>query len=384
MRRGTRIPIPTMGSPMTVLKRAQVLRHAALLIVSALVLAGCSKQPTLTTSSPEALRLYRDGTEQYEKFYYREAKASIEQALSYDSTFAMAWARLAAVNMNNQNESEALVDIGRAIALMGKASRREQLVIRMLDRRFHYDDVAAAEIADSLIRLYPEEKEAYVIRGIIHQIGNNLEKALQCYRQASDVDTGYALAYMYIGYAYSNLGEQDKALSAMQHYIQLAPDAANPHASYANLLMRVGRYDEALEQHRKALSLKPDYWYSFMQIGNIYGLKGRLKDAEAQFHKSLTLRPPNRTLEATHLAVAGYLDRYQGEIPRGGGTVQERPRPGQHESGCCLRPRLRPLKTEALPGWMECGRTYPAGVCPPQPPQYLRDARISSHALEPL
>lgn len=279
--------------------------------VCAAILCGCAKEPTLTTSSTEALRLYQDGASQYEKFYYREAKASLERAIGFDSSFAMAWARLAAVDMNNQDEPQALTEIGRAMQLMGHASRREQLIIRMLDRRFHYDYGAAARIADSISLLYPDEKEAYVIRGLIDQTGNDYEAALRSYRKAVEVDTGYAIAYMYIGYAYSSLGEQDEALSNMEHYIRLAPDAADPRASYGDLLMRVGRYDEALEQYQKALALKPDYWYSFMQIGNIYAIEGRLHDAEVQFHKSLSMRPPNRALEATHLVVAAALDRFR-------------------------------------------------------------------------
>ncbi len=276
-------------------------------------LTGCSRQPTLSTSSPEARRLYEVGATQYERFYYAEAKATLEEALKHDSLFAMAWARLAAVNMNNQNEADEREEIGRAMSLMGNATRREQMVIRMLDRRFHYDNVAAARIADSLIEEYPDEKEAYVIRGLIDQFNNNYEAALKSYERAVKVDTGYALAYMYIGYAYSNLGRQDEALANMEHYIRLAPDAADPHASYADLLMRVGRYDEALEQHRKALALKPDYWYSFMQIGNIAAAKGKLNEAEAEFHRSLKLRPSNRTIEAAHLSVAAVLNVYRGK-----------------------------------------------------------------------
>ena len=285
----------------------------SLLVLALATLAGCSKEPTVTTTSAEALKLYKDGIIQYERFYYSEAKTSLERALSLDSNFALAWARLAAVNMNNQNEPEALVDIGRAMSRLSHVSRREQLLIRMLDRRFHYDNSAAARIADSLAELYPDEKEAYVIRGLIDQFNNDFEAALKSYSRAVEVDTGYALAYMYLGYAYSNLGEQDKALENMQRYIRLAPETADPRASYADLLMRVGRYDEALEQHKAALELKPDYWYSFMQIGNIYAIEGRLKEAEAEFHKSLKYRPSNRTIEAAHLSVAGVVNILRGK-----------------------------------------------------------------------
>jgi len=282
-------------------------------LLLALFLTGCSKEPRLTTSSPEALRLYQDGVLQCERFYYREAKESFEKALGYDSTFAMAWARLAAVSSANQDEAAALDQIGRAMKVMATASRREQLFVRMYDRRLHYDNKAAAEIADSLSTLFSDEKEAYVVRGAIYQLTNNLEAAIRSYERAVEVDTAYALAYMYIGYAHSNLGEQDKAIASMKRYIRLAPDGADPRASYADVLMRVGRYDEALEQYQKALSLKPDYWYCFERIGTIDAIKGRLKESEKKFQQSLKLRPSTRGLEATYLAVAGALNIYRGK-----------------------------------------------------------------------
>jgi len=283
------------------------------LLLFAFLLAGCSKEPGLTTSSQEALRLYQDGVAQWERFYYREAKESFEKALGYDSSFAMAWARLAAVSQANQDEAQSLKQMDRAMQLRGHTTRREQLLIRMYDRRFRYDFKSAKEIADSLVRLYPDEKEAYIVLGYIHQLNNNFEAAIRSYEKAVEVDTAYALAYMYIGYAYSNLGEQEKALSNMKRYIQLAPDGADPRASYADLLMRVGRYDEALEQYQKALALKPDYWYSFNQIGYIDLLRGRLRDAEMMFQRSLKMRPSTRGLESSHLAVAGAVNIYRGK-----------------------------------------------------------------------
>ena len=52
---------------------------------------------------------------------------------------------------------------------------------------------------------------------------------------------------MSLGYAYSRVGELEKAAVQMQKYIRLAPDAADPRASYADILVYIGRYDEALD-----------------------------------------------------------------------------------------------------------------------------------------
>ena len=117
---------------------------------------------------------------------------------------------------------------------------------------------------------------------------------------------------MSLGYAYSAAGEQEKALATMQRYIEMAPEAADPRASYADLLLRFGRYDEALEQYQKSLELKPDYWYAFSMIGKVYATMGRLREAEKMMKRAYELLPPSRDLQAEQLAtLAGF------EIARG-------------------------------------------------------------------
>ena len=276
-------------------------------------LSGCGRENRVTTTSQEALRYYTDGVSQWEKFYYREAKALFEQALAADSMFSMAWVRLAMVDGATQNEAEALTDIEKAVHYGAHVSRREQLFIRMWYSRLHYFNDAAAAAADSLASLYPDEKEAYLFRGNMYEMGKNFDAAIRSYQKAIAIDSTYALAVMWLGYAYSTSGDQEKAIEQMKRYIRLAPGAADPRASYADLLVRAGRYDEALEQYRKSLELKPDYWYSVREIGNVYATLGRLREAEEQFHRSFKLLPQGAQLEALHLAADGTLNYLRGK-----------------------------------------------------------------------
>ena len=287
------------------------------------LVSDCSRAPKLTTQSPEALRAYQEGVGQYEKFYYREATASFEEALRKDSTFAMAWARMAMLNWEGMDEEQAYKDMAQAVRLSARASEREQLLIRVWSRMLHYDVNGASATADSLIRLYPDEKEGYLLRGNLYEQSKNLEGAIQTYQKAIDVDTAYAPAAMSLGYAYSRIGEPGKAAVEMQKYIRLAPEAADPHASYADILVYMGRYDEALEQYRKSLALKPDYWYAVREIGRIYETMGRLKEAEEQFRASLKMVPQNRQVEGTHATQDGLLSIDRGNYEEAVRRFQE-------------------------------------------------------------
>ena len=132
------------------------------------------------------------------------------------------------------------------------------------------------------------------------------------YAQSVERDTGFALGVMSLGYAYSTLGEQEKAVEYMQRYIRMAPDQPDPRASYADILVRAGRYDEALEQYRAALAIKADYWYAVREIGTVYLIKGRLHDAERQFEEAVRMLPPSMATEAGMLRLRGVLDIQRG------------------------------------------------------------------------
>ncbi len=274
--------------------------------------AGCTQEPKLSTGSGEALKLYTESVDLWEKFYYTEAKASLDRVLKIDSTFAMAWARLALVDLGVQDENSAGIAMRKAIQYSSSATQREQLYIRMWDHRIHFAYTKASEVADSLIDLYPREKEAYVFRGTFYEQNQNLDAAIRLYQKAAEIDTAYAHAVMLLGYAYSSAGEQEKAIACMERYIRLAPDAADPRASYADLLLRVGRYNEALEQYKKSLELKPDYWYSINQIGNIYAILGKLKDSAEQLTKGLSFLLTSTQLEASKITIDANLNFKRG------------------------------------------------------------------------
>ncbi|MEO8166795.1 MAG: tetratricopeptide repeat protein, partial [bacterium] len=277
---------------------------------------SCKEESKITTSSPEALKAYNEGVSQLDKFYFSEAKTSLESAVQLDSNFALATARLALVHWRSANEVEAKKEIDRALAKSVHASKYEQMFIRLLHHLIDYRNVEAGRVADSLISQYPRMAEPYVLRGGLYELSKHYDAALSLYKQAAAVDTGYAPAAMSLGYAYSARGDEEKAISAMSRYIHLVPDAADPRASFGDILLRAGHYDEALQQYRKSLELKPDYWYAINRIGDVYGVLGRLNEAEEQYEEGLSKMLPNNQARANYFAAKAELDVKRGSYQK--------------------------------------------------------------------
>jgi tetratricopeptide (TPR) repeat protein len=274
---------------------------------------GCNTPPKISTTSVEALAAYQDGVSHLDNFYFSQAARALHNALKLDSTFVLAWGKLALVSMNADDEPSAQKYIARAFDNFGHASEREKLYVRMWNHSIYFRQDAAIAVADSLLREYPDEPEAFVFRGRAYESRKRLDDAIKSYNGALAVDSTYPPAAMSLGYAYSQTGDQKKALLYMGRYIRLVPQSADPRASYADLLVRVGEYEEALRQYKKSLDIKPDYWYSHTQIGNVYTIAGRLRDAEAEFVEGMKEFPENKR-EAWGLSMRAALNLLRGKF----------------------------------------------------------------------
>jgi tetratricopeptide (TPR) repeat protein len=293
------------------------------LVFPLLILNGCSKKLQVTSSSPEALQWYARGLSLYEKFYYREAQEAIAKAIAADSGFAMAWARQAIISYNLGDSKAAEEAIGRASRLSDRSARWEQMVIRMWKSRIEFKGSQTASIADSIIREYPSVREAYLVRGQEYEMVKNTDAAIHMYQQAIELDSIYAPAIMSLGYAYSTLGNVDRATEYMERYIRLLPNEADPRASFGDILLRAGRYDEALAQYRKSLEVKADYWYSIQRIGDIDAILGRLQSAGTRYHRALDLLPRSSRTEGSSLTIDGRLNLLRGEYEKALGEFRE-------------------------------------------------------------
>jgi tetratricopeptide (TPR) repeat protein len=276
------------------------------------LVAGCNTDARWSTNDPAALAWYHKGVLAWQRFLYNEGFAAIDSAIARDSSFALAWGRRALLQYYTGDQNSAKATVAHALLRAAGATPRERDMIQLWSARINDQRAREAALADSLIGLYPDDPELYLFRGQAYEADRSYEAAVRMYTQSVERDTGFALGVMSLGYAYSTLGEQEKAVEYMQRYIHMAPDQPDPRASYADILVRAGRYDEALEQYSAALAIKADYWYAVREIGTVYLIKGRLKDAERQFEEALAMLPSGTPIEAAMLRARGTLDIQRG------------------------------------------------------------------------
>jgi tetratricopeptide (TPR) repeat protein/TolB-like protein/predicted Ser/Thr protein kinase len=238
----------------------------------------------VTTHSADAYRYYLEGLEYAERLYWADAEASFRKAIESDSTFAMAYYRLATVTTGPRRRELAK----KAVKYSDRTTEREKLYIDqfLAVTEGRYED--AMDILEKLIRKYPEEKEAYMaLAGYYRSIRADSEKAVELYTKAIEIDPLYKMVYNMLAYTYDDLGNVEKMVWAINKYVELAPDEPNPYDSRGDLLARNGKLDQAIESYKRAVEIKPDFYYSVEKLGHMYVFKGEYEKA-AEYYSRLS------------------------------------------------------------------------------------------------
>jgi len=265
----------------------------------------------VTTQSREAYAYLIEGMDYARKLYVEEAKTSFGKALEYDSTFAAVYYRLALLEAGPKRKE--LID--KAMRHSGHASPKERLYISSLAAITDGDYEGGIEALEEVIERYPQDKEALSLLGAYYwQIYSDPGKTLEYLTRVVEIDPLYKQAYNIMTYAYGDLGEFEKAIWAINKYIELAPDEPNPHDTKGDLYASNGLLDEAIDSYRAALDIKPDFNFSLSKLGHMYLIKREFARAESCYTALSASRLEDwRSSGRTALAL---IPIYRGEFAR--------------------------------------------------------------------
>lgn len=232
----------------------------------------------ITTESQTAYRFYLEGVRAYFRLYNDDARHAFRLALEYDSTMAMAHYYLSLLNDTRS--------ISRAIQYIDNAGRAEKAYIKARAATIDGQVDSAVAILKELTTSFPDEKLAYYMIGEQMFSRREYSGAIAYMDTALMIDSTFKLAYNTMAYSQDKLGNMEKAVEAINTYIRLAPDEANPLDSRGDIYLNHGIVQKAIESYKQALAVKPDYYISIMNLGHAYYFAGELDSAEVYFRRA--------------------------------------------------------------------------------------------------
>jgi tetratricopeptide (TPR) repeat protein len=263
--------------------------------------AGPVPVAEVTTSSMDAYNYFLRGKEEWDKFYYEEARNFLKKAVELDPTFAMAYRYLAWTYKNLGETSARNEVIEKAMTYAQKATEKERLYIEA-DYAIYIekDQLKSIRILEQIVRQYPREKEAYYLSGDMLR-SYDPDKAIEQFNTALELDPNYGIAINLMAQTWRTQGNFEKALGLYRKYASLSPGDAAPLDSIANLYFRMGRVDEAIANFKEALRVKPDFFISMIGLQYISAIKQDYAEADRWLDHLIA------TAKSQGVALEGYL-----------------------------------------------------------------------------
>ena len=274
-----------MSHPTARARRLSSLAFAALIAsapsAAAQTAHSAGKVP-ISTASAEAKTDFIKGRTLAENLRAHESREFLRQAVAKDPGFALAHLNLA---NSAPTAKEFFEHLGHAVALAGKASPGERLMILGAQAGANGDPAKQLEQYQQLVAEFPQDERAHFLLGGTYFGQQDYDKAIEEYRRATAIAPDFAPAYNIMGYAYRTAGRYPEAEAAFEKYIELIPNDPNPYDSYAELLMKMGRFDQSIAQYRKALEVNPQFAPSFLGIASNLALQGKYDASRSEARK---------------------------------------------------------------------------------------------------
>jgi tetratricopeptide (TPR) repeat protein len=236
----------------------------------------------ITTKSARAYYHYVKGEDLASQFRMEEASGEYHQALTLDSTFAMAWYGLWSATTRSEY-------IDQALKYADNVGHKERQMIQIAKAQSARDYLKAAAECHALLNEYPFDAEALFTLGYLYYYTGAFDSSLIYLNQCIAADPMYKTAYNLAAYAYDFTGNLDSALDMIDKYIAIAPDEPNPYDSKGEILSNNGRLEDALVAYRQSVELAPDFYPTLWKIGNVLMFQQKFDSAYAVYQSTLSV-----------------------------------------------------------------------------------------------
>jgi serine/threonine protein kinase/tetratricopeptide (TPR) repeat protein len=267
---------------------------------------------SVTTHSPEAYRHYLEALDHSYEYNLTESEEGFRAALSFDSTFAMAYYQLANIDwMKGGSRQREL--IAQAVRYSDRVSEAERYYINAYSATLSHDFAEAIENLETLLERFPDEKQALSTLADIWgtYLARN-DKTIEYLTRAIELDPLDGLAYNNLAYAYSWEGDFEKAIQAANKYVSTAPDEPNPYDTRGDIYATFGDLDKAIESYRTALEVRQNFPYSLCKLGTMHLFRRDYSETERYYLKLCSSRDGDiRSKGRYHLAL---IPVYQGKL----------------------------------------------------------------------
>jgi tetratricopeptide (TPR) repeat protein len=217
--------------------------------------AAEKKLLTITSKSPEAVKLFEQARELSYNGRGAETVEPMKKAIGLDPDFALAHAWLGA----NSPGAEGMAELDKAVALAAKLPEGERSSIEAMHLMREGKREQAKASFEKAAAAAPDDWHLTITLAEFANAGGDRKKAIDLLNKAVAAKPDLANAYNILAYAHAGLHEWDPAIAAAKKQVELLPKEPNPQDSLGEILLMSGKFEDADKAFQAAAALEPKF-----------------------------------------------------------------------------------------------------------------------------
>ena len=212
----------------------------------------------VTTPNLAAYQAYFEGEELLSRLQFAAAGKAFERAIASDSTFALAYYRLAYTEWwSRQNAVQAKRHIDYAIANLDRIPMKERYLVRALNVALDDGFEAQLPVLTEMRKLYPYDKEMLFGLGDAEFHSNKYDSAAVHFRAALAIDPEMERALQHLSWTLLRMDRYEEALAITERWAKTT-HASEAYEYLAITQLRLGKPDVAMKTLEEARKRDPD------------------------------------------------------------------------------------------------------------------------------
>jgi tetratricopeptide (TPR) repeat protein len=236
----------------------------------------------LTTVDLDAYQAYFEGETLLNRLDFEAAGKSFQAAIRMDSTFALAYYRLAYTEWwSRGQQSAARRHVTYAMRNLQRIPVKERYLVRALSTGLEQGFSAQLGILRDMRSLYPDDKEMLFGLGDAEFHSGSVDSSIVHFKAALAIDPTMERALQHLSWAYQGKGMDTEALATAQRWVD-ATHAPEAWEFLAGSYIRAGRLDDAIEALEVARSHVPQSPVIPLRMAAIFFRQRKIDEAAAQ------------------------------------------------------------------------------------------------------
>jgi tetratricopeptide (TPR) repeat protein len=195
----------------------------------------------------------------FERGYYEQAQAFFQRAVKDDP-----------------DSAEPLYGLGSVYLQQNKSQEAKDCFERALQLHANYPGTPA---------------NAWINLGILSARAGDLDKAIDLFKRAAQMDPDHAIALQNLGSAYRQKKDWPNAEKALKRAVELTPEDAEANYGLGMVYAQQNDTERAREFLRRSLDVRPDYAPALNNLGIVNIRTGRAEEAIRNFQESVRVAP---------------------------------------------------------------------------------------------